>query len=127
MLYDFNPLTCSVFQGLRENLFLLYTKSCTWAIKTTISDKNKWDTSCCVVDHPLPLFNVVKRSNSIFLEIPKSFCAIDIDMGEGDSKMLWCQDLFGGDCVHYRTVESCRDLVMLRVCLHSKCSPVRAE
>ena len=31
-------------------LFLLYTKSCTQAKKTTVSDKNKRDTSCCVAD-----------------------------------------------------------------------------
>ena len=37
-----------------------------------------------------------------FSRNPDSFRAINIDTGEGGSNMLWCHDLFGRDCVHYR-------------------------
>ncbi|XP_068727883.1 uncharacterized protein [Montipora capricornis] len=75
---------------------LSHRRSTTVFLETTISDKNKEDTSRCVADYPFPLFNVAKRT--AFFQEPDSFYAINIVPAEGDSNMLWCHDLFDRDC-----------------------------
>lgn len=50
-------------------------------VPATISDKNKWDTSCCVARHTILLFNVTTKT--AFFQESLKFSVINIDTGEG--------------------------------------------